>query len=227
MRVLGEIGADVVALQEADRRLGQRSATLAEDELRRTTGFRIARHEGVGRSSGWHGNVILVREGIAVRRTCGVDLPSLEPRGALIAEVEIDGRALRIVGVHLGLRSSDRAQQAKALLRELEARADGMATVILGDLNEWRSSGAALTELSKTFKLSPPQRSFHTAVPMAPLDRILVGPGLQIEAAKAHRSMTARRASDHLPVWADVVRTAPSFAADAGSRQRESAPLPA
>jgi endonuclease/exonuclease/phosphatase family metal-dependent hydrolase len=39
---------------------------------------------------------------------------------------------------------------------------------------------------------------------VAPLDRIIVHRDLKIESAGVHMSETARRASDHLPIWARV-----------------------
>ena len=206
IRVLAEISPDVVALQEADRRLGRRSATLHSEALFGRTALRIARLDDPGHSSGWHGNAILVRDGIRVHRIHPVNLPSLEPRGALIADLEIEGAPLRVVGVHLGLRPSDRRRQAHALLRELQRSDAGIPTVVLGDLNEWTPEGPAIAELSAAFTPSPPVPSFHTTAPFAALDRILIGPGLRFEVATAHRSVSARRASDHLPVWADIVR---------------------
>jgi endonuclease/exonuclease/phosphatase family metal-dependent hydrolase len=37
---------------------------------------------------------------------------------------------------------------------------------------------------------------------VATLDRIIVAKELNIEAAGVHMSATARKASDHLPIWA-------------------------
>jgi endonuclease/exonuclease/phosphatase family metal-dependent hydrolase len=41
---------------------------------------------------------------------------------------------------------------------------------------------------------------------VARLDRIMVMPGLEIIQCGTHHSSTARRASDHLPIWADLRR---------------------
>src|SRR5690606_34951531 len=60
MRVLAELKADVVALQEADRRFGERFGTLPVGELHRHTGLRPVQLAGGGRRLGWHGNAILV-----------------------------------------------------------------------------------------------------------------------------------------------------------------------
>jgi endonuclease/exonuclease/phosphatase family metal-dependent hydrolase len=36
------------------------------------------------------------------------------------------------------------------------------------------------------------------------LDRIMVSPHFQIADSGVHHSASARKASDHLPIWADV-----------------------
>lgn len=215
LQVLSEIDADVVALQEADRRLGARPATLPAGDLFERTRLRFVDPGSDGPNSGWHGNAILVRKGIEVVRTQRLDLPSFEPRGALIADLVVGGALVRVACVHLGLLSIHRGRQARALLGEFERLGPSKATVVLGDLNEWSRAGAASTELSKSLNAAPLRRSFHTAVPIASLDRIFVCPALRVGEVGTHLSAAAKRASDHLPVWADLVRA--EAEADAGS----------
>ncbi|MBK0398308.1 endonuclease/exonuclease/phosphatase family protein [Limibaculum sp. M0105] len=220
LSVIGELRADVVALQEADRRFGGRPATLPMDLLIQRTGLKAVTLGDGTRSSGHHGNAILVREDAVIHRVTPLDLPSLEPRGALIADLSIDGAMLRVAGVHLGLRATDRARQARALVRALEDARDPLPTIVLGDVNEWTPLGAAGAEMCKAFQPSRPLASFHTSVPVAPLDRIFVGPGVSLGAVRVHRSITARRASDHLPLYAEVsladAATAVARSAEAG-----------
>jgi serine acetyltransferase len=47
-------------------------------------------------SLGWHGNAILVRKGIEVAHCAAVPLPTIEPRGAVCADLAISGKPLRI-----------------------------------------------------------------------------------------------------------------------------------
>ena len=66
-RVLGVIGAlnaDVVALQEVDRRIGARSATLDPGQILARTGLVPVPLGTNGPSMGWHGNALLVRNGV-------------------------------------------------------------------------------------------------------------------------------------------------------------------
>ena len=50
--------------------------------------------------------------------------------------------------------------------------------------------------------IAPTGPSFHSRHPVAALDRIIVDKDLRIDAAGVHMSPSARRASDHLPIWA-------------------------
>ena len=72
----------------------------------------------------------------------------------------------------------------------------------MGDTNEWRDAGGCLKELNGSYRVAPTGPSFHSRRPIAALDRIIVDHELAIEAAGVHASAEARKASDHLPIWA-------------------------
>ncbi|MCR9111437.1 endonuclease/exonuclease/phosphatase family protein [Marivita sp. XM-24bin2] len=200
IRVLDALDADVVALQEADKRLGARPAVLPEMQLYDHTGLRVLNVID-GPSSGWHGNALLVRDGWRVGETERLSLPGIEPRGALIADLEGPEGRLTLVGTHLGLRRGCRQLQLAHLLEELESRTD--RAVIAGDFNEW-SPRIGFDILDHVFDVISPGRSFHASRPVAPLDRFAVGRGLKIAASGVLTEGEARRASDHLPVWMDL-----------------------
>ena len=200
IRVLAALDADVVALQEADKRLGARPSVLPPDALFDQTGLRVLRVTN-GPSSGWHGNALLVREGWRVSATERLSLPGIEPRGALLADLEGPGARLTLVGTHLGLRRACRQLQLAHLLEELTAKTD--RAVIAGDFNEW-SPRIGFDILDHAFDVVSPGRSFHASRPVAPLDRFAVGRGLRVAGAGVFAEGEARRASDHLPVWMDI-----------------------
>jgi endonuclease/exonuclease/phosphatase family metal-dependent hydrolase len=205
--VVGELGADLVALQEVDRRFGRRTGLLDAAAIERLTGLRPLPVSDLPDGQGWHGNALLVRPGTtwSLRR---LHLPGAEPRGAVIADLDLAGGAgsLRVVAAHFGLLRRCRTRQARAIL-EAVAAGPAMPTLLLGDLNEWRSdrSRSALSALEPLFgpvEEGPP--SFPSRLPMFPLDRIL-GCGLaEVRGVEAHRSPLARVASDHLPLKAWV-----------------------
>jgi endonuclease/exonuclease/phosphatase family metal-dependent hydrolase len=201
--VIGEIEADIVALQEVDRRFGRRIGRLDAEAVGRETGLVLLPVSDLPDGHGWHGNALLLRPDIraTVRR---LNLPGAEPRGALVADLALPEGALRIVAAHLGLLRSSRARQADALLRAI-AEGPDMPTLLLGDLNEWREDSAPLRTLSRFFgpaRHSP--RSFPARLPLLPLDRILGWPNGIVRRVQAHDSWLARRASDHLPLTAEV-----------------------
>lgn len=65
-RVIQEIGADIIALQEADSRFGERTGLLDLARLERESGLVPVPVQAGVKAHGWHGNVVLFREG-AVR----------------------------------------------------------------------------------------------------------------------------------------------------------------
>ena len=223
LEVLREVDADVVALQEADKRVGGRGSTVPH-ELIDSHGMYKPVHFGVRhkralervrrhtdrlfnlntRNIGWHGNAILVKQHIGVLDCAALELPTLEPRGAVIAELLIGDRPLRVVGMHLDLSGLWRRRQIRAILAEIARRPHKMPTVLMGDTNEWRTAAGCLREFNGEFHLAPTGPSFHARHPVAQLDRIIVHKDLCIEAAGVHMSAAARQASDHLPIWARV-----------------------
>jgi endonuclease/exonuclease/phosphatase family metal-dependent hydrolase len=115
-RVIHEIDADVIALQEADTRFGERTGILDMARLERETGLVPVPVSGMAKAHGWHGNVVLFKKGL-VRDVHQIKLPGLEPRGALVAELELErGGGLRIIAAHFGLLRHSRAQQARVLV---------------------------------------------------------------------------------------------------------------
>ena len=95
------------------------------------------------RNLGWHGNALLVKRHVGVIDVAALDLPTLEPRGAVMAELLIGDRPLQ----------DDR--HAPRPVRPVAAAADArdprghrqrpqkMPTVLMGDTNEWRTPPAA------------------------------------------------------------------------------------
>ncbi len=203
LEVLNEVGADVIALQEADRRFGARIGVIPLRMLEEHSDYAHVPFDMRADSMGWHGNAILLRKSAEILRREVIHLPALEPRGAVLADIAIHGRMLRVVGMHLDLSGLWRRRQAHALLHHLDACAP-MPTVVMGDLNEWSSRSGCLRDFSKHFAFAECGKSFHARRPVAMLDRIMVSPHLQIADSGVHHSASARKASDHLPIWADI-----------------------
>lgn len=203
--VLTEIDADIVALQEADRRFGTRAAVITPHLLEEHGGWKAVGFGVRALSLGWHGNALLVRRSAVIERCETLHLPALEPRGAVMAEVTLGDATLRVIGMHLDLSGLWRRRQAHAIMNHVAAGAHQHPTVMMGDLNEWSRMSGCLRDFAKTFAFADTGPSFHARRPVARLDRIMASPRLRIVDAGVHASATARRASDHLPIWAELI----------------------
>jgi endonuclease/exonuclease/phosphatase family metal-dependent hydrolase len=204
IEVLNELGADVIALQEADRRFGSRASAIPLQMLAAHSDYKAVEIDTREGSIGWHGNALLVRKEIEVLEHHLFHLPSLEPRGAVLADVRLDGVLLRVVGMHLDLSGLWRRQQAQAILSHLHERDGEPPTVLMGDLNEWSTRGGCLRDFAADHVFASCGLSFHARRPIASLDRIMVSRDLAIVGSGTHRTATSRRASDHLPIWAEL-----------------------
>ncbi len=199
--VVAEIDPDIIAIQEADQRTGMRQGLLDLVALQKRTDLvpcHVPEHD---RSHGWHGNLILARKGV-VHQTRHVRLPGLEPRGAVIVDLELKGVTLRVIAAHFGLLRRSRSQQAAALVEATHSVIK--PTILLGDLNEWRvNTRSSLLGLLPHFgPLHAVLPSFPSRFPLLALDRIMARPAQIISSLEVHQSPLARVASDHLPIKA-------------------------
>lgn len=204
LAVLNEIDADVVALQEADRRFGVRASAIPPFLFAEHSDYSPVAVDERPHSIGWHGNALLVRRGTEVEECHALHLPTLEPRGAVAATLRLpSGLRLRVVGMHLDLSGIRRRQQARAILHHIGEGA-ALPTILMGDCNEWRPRGGCLADFAEHHPCIDTGPSFHSRRPMARLDRIFASPHFAAHDAGVHRSALAMRASDHLPIWAEL-----------------------
>jgi endonuclease/exonuclease/phosphatase family metal-dependent hydrolase len=202
--VLNEVGADVVALQEVDRRFGSRVTALDPELIAAHTDYQAIRFSHRPQSLGYHGNVILARKGMTVTAARPMILPHLEPRGAAVADLEFDGHTVRIVGMHLGLTRKWRQLQTESIVNELRALEANLPTILMGDLNEPDLKSGVLRAFEQRHTIAACGPSFHASMPVFALDRIIVTEDIAIAETGVHKSALAREASDHLPIWARV-----------------------
>lgn len=204
LAVLREIDADIIALQEADRRFGRRESVLPRAALDESP-WRAVPVAVRPDSLGWHGNALLVRRGIEVAAAAAVPLPVLEPRGAVRADLTVEGRLLRVIGMHLDLSGLRRRQQIRSVLHHVAACDSHCPTVIMGDFNEWTLHGGCFREFGQGWHVLAPGRSFPSRRPVAQLDRIVVSDHWETLEAGVHHSLLSAKGSDHLPVTARMV----------------------
>jgi endonuclease/exonuclease/phosphatase family metal-dependent hydrolase len=201
-RVLGEVRADIVALQELRTHA---SGFDMLEYLRGESGHHAVAGPTVVSAGSSFGNGLLTRFPLLSVKHISLDVARREPRGAIDAVLDCgDGAKLRVIATHLGLKGGERREQVSRLLAAVRAGPD-LPTVLLGDLNEWFLRRRAVRWLHEHFGESPARATFPSPLPLLALDRIWVSPAASLRSVRAHRSRSARIASDHLPLVARLV----------------------
>lgn len=198
--VLEELRADIIALQEVP--LGGVHWPNVLQMLERDTG--CVGVEGFTFSDGGRrfGNAILSRYPVVDTRRIDISFGSREPRAALDADIYCHGHRLRVIATHLGLRAAERRAQVARLLQAFDT--GEMGVILMGDVNEWFVWGRPLRRLVSHFQAVPAPATFPARWPLLALDRIWIRPRHRLVRVQAHRSASARVASDHLPLVAYI-----------------------
>ena len=209
--VIAECRADIVALQEVDvmraRSGGVDQAEAIASHLRMVSHFHPALHLEEER----YGDALLTA--LPTRLVKADGLPSRgEPRGALWVEVQVDDVKLQVFVTHFGLFGAERVRQAETLIGPgwLGADMPDEARIVLaGDLNAVTRSGCyrLLARRLKDAQAEAggrPRATFPSRLPLLRIDHIFVGDGLRVHGTSVNDSPLARRASDHLPLCADL-----------------------
>jgi endonuclease/exonuclease/phosphatase family metal-dependent hydrolase len=214
--VIAATGADIVALQEVDVGRARTGGLDQADEIARLLGMMPHFHPALHIEEERYGDAILTRPPSRLMRAGPLPglarRPRLEPRGALWVEVAIGTVRLQVVNTHLGLRGAERIAQAEALLGAewLADPACRAPTVLLGDFNAtgwtraYRRLARGLTDARRVAARIEGRASFPTRLPLLRLDRVFVGAGVSVERLAVVDGPLPRRASDHLPVLADI-----------------------
>jgi endonuclease/exonuclease/phosphatase family metal-dependent hydrolase len=213
VKVLHEINADVVALQEVEHHTIGGYDLL--DYLAAKTGLTAIAGPTLLRETNHYGNAVLTRLPILAVTRVDLSLPQREPRGALDVTLDWRGQRLQVVATHLGLRPWERRQQVRRLLTLFESGSADVS-VLVGDLNEWLLWGRPLRWLRHHFASTPQPRTYPARFPLFSLDRVWVHPRAALASIEIHNSPLARIASDHLPLKAELAEEA--FSMQQGDR---------
>jgi endonuclease/exonuclease/phosphatase family metal-dependent hydrolase len=198
--VISEMNADVVALQEVMRpHRGDDPLVALADAMGLHVAFAATRVHKRGEI----GNAILSRWPIAGVSMLDLSFSRIERRVAVAARLRFEKSALDIVATHLSLADRVRHRQVRTLLDHPDLQT--APTLLLGDMNAWRQCKATQAldeELRGHHNLDWPA-SFPSAAPVFSLDRVYAR-GVRVLEIWAHLSRAAQRASDHLPILANV-----------------------
>ncbi len=196
--VLTELNADLIALQEVTLD----SAGDLVGRFERATALRAIDGTLFERGVGRYGNLLLTRHSVLASRLHDISLPGRERRGVVEMLLDIDDHPLKVFATHLGLKGAERRAQIKRISTLVEDAVDG--ALLLGDFNIWGWS-LLLRHMTDVGFQHIPVRSFPTRpYPLISLDRILARSPVVLSRCWRHESPTARLASDHFPVIADL-----------------------
>lgn len=198
-RVIAELGADIVALQEfGSRRVGFDMRA----HLEQATGWPALLMATCADRYGEFGNAVLSRFPIVSSVCHPLDVGAREPRNAIDVIIDCGVARLRVIATHLGLSRRERIRQI-ARLHELFTTSDVHPVVLLGDFNVWRPRGS-LDSFAPPADAMPAPKTFPAPMAVAALDRIFVSPLKSRVDMHVHRSRAAHVASDHLPLIAEI-----------------------
>jgi endonuclease/exonuclease/phosphatase family metal-dependent hydrolase len=137
-----------------------------------------------------------------------ISVPGHEPRRAIVAKVEAPAGQLFVVAAHLGLRFVERHRQCARMAALSEA--SPLTTVVLGDFNDWMWPGSVQNVLARKLPGRTHHRTFPARLPLLKLDRIYCRPAAALIASRIDTE--GRRASDHLPIIAEIDVTPAAWA---------------
>jgi endonuclease/exonuclease/phosphatase family metal-dependent hydrolase len=197
IELVRELAPDVLVVQEAPRRFRWRHkcAALADD-----TGLVVA-------AGGLPalGNLVLVSLRVKVHESWCMRFP-LTPgrhlRGAAFVRGSVLGGRFTVSGSHLATDPAERPAQA-ALWKDALDAIEG-PVIAAGDLNEGPGGGAWRTVEDGLVSSAAGRFTYPATLPARLIDGLFVTPDIAIEKYEVMESELARRASDHLPVLADL-----------------------
>ncbi len=215
--LLGELGADLVALQEVDECSVWAGSFDHLDYLRAHAGYPHAafgiNNRRAGLMSLCYGNAILSRFPIAETETIVFGKRRLGEKGFLFAEIDVGGRVVPVVNLHLHFGSrAKRLVQMDLLVTWLRGkerdrgRSWAIPPIVCGDFNTPETGDDATASLLShlndygDYRLHPSLGpTFPSPLPRRALDFVFMPPGCRLVRSEVVRSFL----SDHRPVMVE------------------------
>jgi len=202
LEVIREIDADVVALQEVHS-----SDEEDRDFLRMLEALpyqSVIYGKTMRKPDADYGNLLLTRERPANTETNELPSAGGETRGAIIADILLEGRSVRVINTHLGLKASHRRNEFSGIEKYLFEIEESSVCVLMGDLNEWLPLRSYFRHLRSRFDPFSSQKTFPSVFPIFALDRIGIMGKIDAARFSVGQSPLARKASDHRPLICDI-----------------------
>ncbi len=215
--VISETGAEVVALQEVDADRPRTACIYQAQWLADRLGMDHLFFPVVRTGEEKYGLAVLSALPMEEVKFGRFPAPEAkkprELRGAMWVRLRTGRGAVNLVNTHLGLQMAERRRQVETLLGEnwLGGIAENEPTVFCGDFNAGRRSYvyrkvcARLADVQRmNGSRKSPRATFFSFYPVLCLDHIFVSDHFSVMQVEVLSSKTARRASDHLPVFVEL-----------------------
>jgi endonuclease/exonuclease/phosphatase family metal-dependent hydrolase len=207
----------IVLLQEVDQHAKRSNGDRQVDVLGDLLGFRHRTYfpNVRVRGGGEYGNAILSHFPLTETSNIDVSIPMKKRRSILHARYRfrVNGsggnhsRTVHIYNLHLGLSGMERKAQLRKFLGShpfvgLHHRSP---IIVAGDFNDvWGTLGKKFLVPAGFRGFNHPLRTFPAYAPVRALDSLFVKGDIQILGVHRPRLKTAKRASDHLPLIAEL-----------------------
>jgi endonuclease/exonuclease/phosphatase family metal-dependent hydrolase len=205
-----QLDADIVCLQEVrklhrgEARFFARWPELSQAEFLAPPGYEAVYRTNATTRHGEHGNAMLSRWPVLGHQHEDMSDHRFEQRGLLHSHVDLHGRAVHVVVVHLGLIRASRLRQVAQLRRFITREVPLDAPLIVaGDFNDWGTMvRREMAQMGLRGFDGPTQPTFPSRMPLAQLDHVYVR-GLLPLGLQVPRGRIWWRMSDHLPLVAE------------------------
>lgn len=205
-----QFDADVVCLQEV-RKVNRQEAEyftrwpqMPQADFLAPEGYEAVYRTNAVTRHGEHGNALLSRWPVLDHQHEDMSDHRFEQRGLLHAEMQVQGRSLHVIVVHLGLIRASRVRQLAQLRQYIARRVpDDALLVVAGDFNDWghlvhRTLGSVGLHAHAQVRVP----TFPSRLPLAQLDYVFAR-GLRPVGLSVPNGPIWRRMSDHLPLIAE------------------------
>lgn len=207
--VIRSFDPDIVALQEVDVNRSRSGVVDQAQVLGTLLSLTVQFGPTIERDSERYGIATLTR--LPITKTYQLCLPwresnpRSEPRCALVTRLDWNGIAVDMINTHLSVRFGERQGQVAEILKALASDniPDVENLIIAGDFNCTPWSRPFRTLVGGMRKAASP-RSWPSSLPLVPLDHILFRGRMRVLRSGAWRVPEVRKASDHIPVVAEL-----------------------
>ena len=206
---------DVALLQEVDQLARRSNRDRQVDLLGNMLAYRHRTYFSnvTVRGGGEYGNAILSRFPLTDTRNIDLTVGRRKRRSVLHARyrVRLPGsqrtRTVHVFNMHLGLSQGERKIQLQRFLdsHPFSGFHERTPVIVAGDFNDvWGTLGTELLVPAGFRGMHRPLRTFPAYAPMRALDSIYVRGSIELRHVQRAHIALARRASDHLPIIADI-----------------------